>query len=53
MRTWLGYCIPVRTLPPSLVLVKRLFLSGKSISDNMIYLLIILQLLLIITLSLY
>ncbi len=40
MRTWLGYHIPVTTLPPSLVLVKRLFLSGKSISDNILYLLI-------------
>ncbi len=34
MRTWLGHRIPVRTLPPSLVLVKRLFLSDKSISGN-------------------
>ncbi len=25
---WLGYCIPVRNLPPSLVLFKRLFVHS-------------------------
>ena len=44
----MGYRIPVRTLPPSLVLVKRLFLSGKSISGNITHLLTILHLLLIV-----
>ncbi len=45
----MGYRIPVRTLPPSLVLVKRLFLSVKSIAGNITYLLTILHLLLILT----
>ncbi len=39
--TWLGYRIPVNTLSPSLVLVKRLFLSGKFIPGNITYLLTI------------
>ncbi len=47
IRTWLGYRIPLRTLLPLLVLVKRLFLSGKSISGSITYLLTILHLLLI------
>ena len=37
----MGYRIPGMTLPPSLVLVKRLFLSVKSISCNITYLLTI------------
>ncbi len=37
----MGYRIPVRTLPPSLVLVKRLFLSVKFIPGNIMYLLTI------------
>ena len=37
----MGYRIPERTLPPSLVLVRRLFLSVKSISGNKVNLFII------------
>ncbi len=37
----MGYRIPGRTLPSSLVLFKRIFLSGKFISGNITYLLTI------------
>ena len=46
----LGYCIPERTLPPSLALVRRLFLSGKFVSGNIMYLFIIFTLVVNITL---
>ena len=45
----MGYRIPERTLPPSLVLVRRLFLSVKFISCNILYLFIILTLVVNIT----
>ncbi len=37
----MGYRVSERTLPPSLVLVRRLFLSGKFIAGNISYLFIL------------
>ena len=50
IRTWLGYRIPERTSPPSLVLIRRLFRSVKSISGNIKYLFTIFTLVVNVTL---